>query len=248
MWTFCSRSSRAWRFGGLVGIALAAWAVAAVAAGPDPCLECHGVPGFGTAGRPRWVLPEAYRAGVHGRLACGDCHKGAEVFPHPEPKVRCDLPCHVPDASHAELAASEASGAHARIADPPCLACHGGAARPENPDDPCLGCHAEVEAPVVRYPDTPGAFGARAHREARSRAPGCTDCHGVHGVAAGEEARAACAAAACHPGAPPGFSALFDHRRDPAAPVWGGARPALAWAGLAVGLVLVLHALGGRRP
>lgn len=244
MWTCCLRSSSRVL---IVAVVTLVSAAAGRAAGPDPCLECHGVAGFDAPGRELWIHAEAYASGVHGRLACADCHKGAEGVPHGEVRVRCDLPCHVPDASHAALSAAEQAGVHAGLADPPCLACHGGGGLPEDPDALCQGCHPQATEPLARYPDTAGAFGVRGHAEAGERAPGCSACHGVHGVEAGPQAREACGAAACHPDAGEGFRELFDHDRRSDVRAWGGAARGLGWAGAAVALMLGLHALG-RRP
>ena len=231
--------------GGLAALALGAGHRGA-AAREDPCLECHGRPGFGVEGHPLWITPEAYGRGVHGRLACSDCHKGAEGFPHERSvRVRCDLPCHAPGPTHEAVATAEAGGVHAAVAEPACLGCHGAARAEEGADAVCRGCHGEPGSGPGRFPDGPGAFGRSAHREAGPRGPGCTDCHGYHGVARGKAARGACAAERCHPGAGPRFAALFDHGGTAPAPPWGGAGRVVAWVGLGMALVLLLHAVRG---
>ncbi|MDF1553588.1 MAG: hypothetical protein P1P84_11030 [Deferrisomatales bacterium] len=220
------------------------------AAAADPCLECHGQIGFGVAGHSQWLHPEALAAGVHGRLACADCHKGADGFPHgDELRLRCDLRCHVPGAGHGPVAEAVAGGVHAGIGAPPCVACHDGTAAPERVrrSERCLACHPGLEPEREVYPDSPGAFGFHAHRSvpADRRAPDCVDCHGAHSVGDGAAARGACAAAACHPQEGKAFGALFDHRAEGRARPWGGAGGAAAALIGLCAAVLALHSLRG---
>lgn len=260
MWTCSSRSSepvgprwaRAFAWTGLVVLVAAlagAWPPPAASA-EDPCLECHGLAGLGLPGRPLWVNPEAYGAGAHGELACADCHKGANEFPHPDPdKVRCDLPCHVAGASHETIARAEAEGAHSRIADPPCLGCHAGrsAGGPADVDGLCRSCHGSVGGARSAYPNTPGAFGWSGHRgnPGSGRFPGCADCHGVHGVGPGAAARESCKTPGCHPGTGQEFGRLFDHGKGDSQTRWGTGGEALLWVGAAMGALLLLHSLRG---
>jgi len=228
----------------LTSLALAA----AVAAGAQECLECHGVRGFAVPGRPLWLRAEAHAAGAHGDLTCTDCHKGQEEYPHPGPhRVRCDLPCHAAGATHEAIVRGEASGAHARLADPPCLGCHGveRAARGPEVSGLCLSCHGDVDGGGRRFGDTPGSFGYWAHRRisAGKRAPSCPDCHGFHAVKSGKAARSACSATGCHPETGEVYGALFDHRGDPTRPPWGGAVAAAAVVGGIFAAALFIHSL-----
>lgn len=229
-------------------LALVLGAAPAVAA--DPCLECHGQIGFGVAGHPQWLHAEALAAGVHGRLACADCHKGADGFPHGgELRLRCDLRCHVPGAGHGPVAEAVTGSVHAGIGAPACVACHAGTAAPERARraEQCLACHPGLEPEREVYPDSPGAFGFHAHRSvsADRRAPDCVDCHGAHSVGDGAAARGACGAAACHPKEGEAFGALFDHRAAAQTRPWGGAGGlAMALVGLCAA-VLALHCLRG---
>lgn len=222
------------------------------AAGPaaeDPCLECHGLYGLGVEGRPLWVHRDAMGASPHGRLACADCHKGVGGVPHGAVRIRCDLLCHVAAASHEAVAASIGQGAHAGLGEPACLGCH----RSDTPlggggpgaDALCLSCHEGIGSGRIRYPDTTGAFGDRAHRRSDPprRLPGCADCHGVHELASGVQARQRCGAPGCHPGVDARFGALFDHRGAPERPPWGGAGAAALALGGVVGAVLLAHGL-----
>ena len=232
----------------LAAVLLAALGLATAGAAQDPCLECHGVLGLGLEGRPLWVHREVFENGVHGRLACSDCHKGYDAFPHRGPREnRCDLPCHVAGASHEEIAAAEAPGVHAGVASPGCAACHGGGAAPRGRevDDRCRGCHGALEPSDAVFPAGPGAFGRRAHASARdsARVPGCVACHGAHGIGAGEDARRNCGQSPCHPGSGEQFSRLFSHGREGAPEPWGAAGPvALALGGLLAGFLL-LHSV-----
>jgi len=233
---------------GLAGGFLGAGAPAATAA-EDPCLECHGLAGLGVEGRPLWVHRDAYGASLHGRLTCTDCHKGVGSYPHGAVRVRCDVLCHVPGASHEAIAAAVGRGAHQTLGEAVCLDCHRAdqAFRPSGVETLCRSCHDNLEPPRPRYPDTPGAFGYWGHRKAEPARllPACQDCHGVHDVADAAAARARCGAAACHPGAGEEFGKLFDHRGEPARPAWGGMGPLVLAAGGILGAVLLIHSLRG---
>lgn len=220
------------------------------AAAGDPCLECHGQVGFGVAGHPQWLHPEALAASMHGSLVCADCHKGAAAVPHgADLRVRCDLRCHVPEANHGPVAAAVAGGVHADLAAPPCVACHDGTAAPKRPQRvaPCLACHPGLEPERALFPDSPGAFGFHAHRRisADQQAPDCVDCHGAHGIQPAAAARSACSAPACHPKEGAAFGALFDHHTATRPQPWGGIGEwALVLTGL-VAAVLALHCVRG---
>lgn len=248
-----SRSFRSWLLRLLPALALVGCLAVSCLAAEDPCLECHGLYGLGVEGRPLWVHRDAFGASLHGRLACADCHKGVGGLPHGPVRIRCDLLCHIPGASHETLAASVESGPHAAVGKPACLGCHrsdtslrGGGA---GSDALCLSCHAGLEPARARYPDTPGAFGYWAHRRFGTprRLPTCADCHGVHGIASGPEARQRCGAPACHPGADAAFGALFDHRGEPGQAPWGGGGVWALALGGALGAVLLAHSLRGGR-
>ncbi len=221
----------------------AAWAV------EDPCLECHGLYGLGVAGRPLWLHRDAFGASLHGRLACADCHKGVGDYPHRPVRIRCDLLCHVPGASHEPVAAAVAQGPHGKLGESACLECHRAdeSTRPAGVESLCRSCHEGLEPERQRFPDTPGAFGFWGHRGVNPsrRLPSCQDCHGVHDVAAGEAARGRCGTAACHPGAGEDFGELFDHRGDPARPPWGGAGALVLAMGGVMGAILLAHSLRG---
>lgn len=247
------RRLRRWHLGLAAAALLVGGAAAPGPAAEDPCLECHGLYGLGIEGRPLWVHPDAFGASLHGRLACADCHKGAGGIPHGPMRIRCDLLCHVPGASHEALAASVDRGPHKALGEPACLGCHGsdrGLGRASGGADAlCLSCHAGLGAGRTRYPDTPGAFGDRAHRRPNPprRLPTCADCHGVHELASGAEARQRCGAPGCHPGADASFGALFDHGGEPGRAPWGGAGAVALVLGGALGAVLLAHSLRGSR-
>lgn len=230
-----------------LGVALlAVVGLAAGAGAQDPCLECHGLLGLGLQGRSLWVHREVFENGVHGRLACSDCHKGYDAFPHAARREsRCDLPCHVVGASHEDIVRGEQGGAHARAASPGCAACHTGGAAPRGREVEarCRGCHGSLDAVDAVFPSGAGSFGRRAHAESgeAGRLPGCVACHGAHGIRAGEEARKSCSQGACHPGSGVEFARLFSHRPEGARRPWGGAGPAALALGALVGAFLFLH-------
>jgi len=225
--------------------AVATWAVAA-----DPCLECHALPNLGVDGRPLWMHEEGFASSLHGELACTDCHKGLTGFPHPpDHRVRCDLRCHVPGATHEPISVRVQESVHAALGDPPCLGCHTTAGGLEEAPvtELCRSCHRGLDPTRTRYPDTLGAFGARAHSrigEVR-KAPDCVDCHGVHDVGAGTAARGSCDAGGCHPRAREDFGVLFDHAGTTDRTAEAGGLPAAALAVAGVAVLLLLHALRG---
>lgn len=239
------------------------------------CLRCHGYAGFQIGSQELWV-PEAsydtmgkhhqrYRLWVgqsafdvsqHRKLACTDCHKGDLTWPHDIGlEVRCDLACHAPGKDHKAVVETERGSAHAGAVDSKglgmsCLFCHDGAPAPRGSDAQaqCLSCHSEVERERASFPDTPGAFGDRAHRRAADWAnvPACVDCHGNHGIKSGEQARASCANGGCHEGSDEAFSQLFDHG-SPVDDEAGKRKGSLLWLSVAgvVGLLGFLHSVKG---
>jgi hypothetical protein len=133
-----------------------------------------------------------------------------------------------------------------------CLFCHDGTPAPKGAEAQaqCLSCHPDVERVRRVFPDTPGAFGDKAHRRAAGWAnvPACADCHGSHGIFAGEDARTSCSQAGCHEGSDASFSELFDHApRVGDGDDSGDGEGATLWLGLAalVGLVGLLHSVKG---
>lgn len=212
----------------------------------EPCLECHGLPGLAAQGHPLWLDGHRGASSAHGLLACTDCHKGVDGYPHRAPQVRCDLPCHAPGESHEAVVRAEKGSVHARPGQPTCGGCHSAGAAPRGGavESLCRSCHADLEPPGRLFGDSPGAFGYWAHRRvpAGSRAPTCPDCHGTHGVGSAAKARAACGASGCHPGVGEEFGRLFDHRPGAPARPWGGAGPAALGLGAVVAAVLLLHA------
>jgi len=252
MWT-CSSILKTWSRGALALFVLAGallLAGAGAAAAAEPCLECHDIPGLAAKGRSLWVHGDLFVESVHGRLYCTDCHKELGGYPHRETaRVRCDLPCHVPGASHEARSRNVVQSVHGKLYDPPCLACHsgGGAAREEDSTARCRSCHAGLDQPRALYPDTPGALADRAHARIvdAEQAPDCLGCHGAHDVGPGVSARASCNREGCHPNAHAGFGTLFDHGGEAERRPWGGADRWLLFAGAAILALLLAHALRG---
>lgn len=214
------------------------------------CELCHRYPGLESQGRKLTMDKRRYAATPHAGLICEDCHKGHADFPHSmESGVRCDLPCHVPGATHGKIPEIVSKGPHARIGregTPPCLPCHDDRSVKslieEGPDLFCLRCHDKADPVIPYYPFTAGSLGRAAHARLGKGAPGCTACHDRHSPE-GDSARRACLKQGCHEGASPQFSMLYDHGGGKAAPPL--ARYAL-WLLWGVAALLLLQSLRGR--
>ncbi|PLX43100.1 MAG: hypothetical protein C0608_00135 [Deltaproteobacteria bacterium] len=220
--------------------------------GADACLECHGATGLHDGEKALWLEVDFFDTSVHGRLPCADCHKQVGGYPHrDEMEVRCDLPCHVRDASHKAQWDNERGSAHARSGKVPCLNCHdaGSAARGSRGEILCTGCHSSLDSPNGLYPSSIGAIAERGHARARAdgRAPTCKTCHGHHGIGSAEAARGACSTSGCHPDKPISFGAVFDHGKGASLKPWAGSRSAMGFIALFIAGILLLHSFRGER-
>lgn len=118
-----------------------------VAAGAGRCLGCHA-----TLHGSRYVIPDRYRASLHGALDCLQCHAGARIAGI--------------DAVHRDASAGAAA--------PPPAASAALRAKSRFPDAlaACQGCHPDPFAAVRQ-----GAHGQALFRDGNADAAFCTDCH-----------------------------------------------------------------------
>lgn len=152
-------------------VLLAAWAGAAAAAPPDEdCLACHADRAArASSGRSIFVDAARHEAGVHGALACVDCHEGIRELPHAErlKKPAC-ASCHEDAAKDVGASLHGALGAEA------CTGCHGAAHAVAPVGGPagaeCAACHADT---VREYRSSVHAAVGPDHDGAV-----CRSCHG----------------------------------------------------------------------
>jgi cytochrome b subunit of formate dehydrogenase len=150
-----------------------------------------------------YIPPDALLDGLHGALACTDCHDDVQTLPHAISlgQVNCTVACHDSAAVeyrrgvHAEASASGDDRA------PTCATCHGGHniypstdrranTYPLNVIKLCGDCHSEHhEATTNGYDETEyvQSYMESVHGKAVSEAglivaATCVDCHGGHGV------------------------------------------------------------------
>lgn len=252
MLTFISPSISIKRLGLALGVFLV-FLGAAEARALETCVECHNVPGIAVGEKSLWIHQEEYEASLHGRLSCSDCHKKVGSFPHlPEMEVRCDLPCHARELTHAVIWETDAGGVHSRKDRPSCIGCHDGGPARRKPDSGplCRGCHENLEPAAAIYPSTPGDLARRGHGRAaaENRAPDCDSCHGHHGVEESESARSSCMKEGCHPNENPKFGLFFTHAAQTPPKPWGGVK--LLFLGLLglLAVVFLAHSLRYEEP
>jgi cytochrome b subunit of formate dehydrogenase len=143
----------------------------------ENCLACHGQAGMKSgSGKSISIDAGKHAAGVHGVLACTDCHKSIKDYPHPAKvaKVQC-LTCHEEEATHLS------SSIHAMLGEQACQSCHGNAheitAPAEIAPSKCAQCHAD------EVKDFKQSIHGQAAASGDAQAPKCVSCHGeVHRV------------------------------------------------------------------
>lgn len=134
---------------------------------PENCMTCHGQPWFAvedTSGVHNFFIDEAdFRASVHGRFACRQCHEDVDRVPHTLPvrPVNCAVACHVidpytgKDFSHRKWADQLQGSVHGKVEGsshnelkPVCKDCHTNSSYWQKlPPDlasarkKCLACH-----------------------------------------------------------------------------------------------------------
>jgi predicted CXXCH cytochrome family protein len=128
------------------------------------------------------VAPQANAASVHAELACLDCHRGLDSFPHRLDRVQ---PAQCIDC-HDDVGTEAASGVHHGAVD--CVGCHGihDVAPPAQAASArCTSCHANAPQSELDV--------HRGNIE-------CADCHGSHAMQSTNLARREIvdACAACH--------------------------------------------------
>ncbi len=142
-----------------------------------------------------------YKASVHADLSCTDCHADIQDLPHTARLKPVDCA-----GCHGNVVAVYAKSRHALGYDkkplakgPRCADCHGAHAivktsvstspvSRRNVSDTCVRCHGKPE--LVPNSGIPGAgmmYEKSVHYKAivekgLTRAAGCPDCHGAHGV------------------------------------------------------------------
>jgi len=164
------------------------------------CLACHGDKDLkDAAGHSLFVDAARQKAGVHGGLACGDCHTNIKEYPHPKKiaKVECA-------ACHEEQARAVPASAHGALGAEACQSCHGPAhyAQPAAALVPqlCAQCHGSEVKELAS-----SVHGAAA-KKGDPQSPNCSSCHGpVHRILPADNPQSSVAkknlpdtCAACH--------------------------------------------------
>jgi len=187
--------------------------VAAETFSNQDCLDCHTDP---TTSRmvngksvPIAVFPtNTFKASIHGKLNCVDCHRGFKDLVHEAhpPAPRCDN-CHEAKSDHDKAVknysesihgVSKAMGASAAAG---CADCHGthNIMAVKDPESPvyklnlprtCAKCHSNAGITSeyrMKYPEVASQYMDSMHGRALLKmglivAPSCNDCHGVHDI------------------------------------------------------------------
>lgn len=164
------------------------------------CLACHGEKDLKDAsGHSLFVDAAGQKAGVHGPLACNDCHTDIKGYPHPKKiaKVQCA-------ACHDDEAAGVPKSVHSVLEPGACQTCHGPAhyAQPAASLAPqlCAQCHTQ------EVKDLASSIHGAAAKARDQQSPNCFSCHGsVHRILPADNPRSTVAkkslpgtCAACH--------------------------------------------------
>jgi cytochrome b subunit of formate dehydrogenase/nitrate/TMAO reductase-like tetraheme cytochrome c subunit len=226
------RSGRPCRLGQLAALALAALLAHAAEPAPEPataattdaatatetianqdCLDCHldanQVRTRNGKSEPMAVFPtNTFRASVHARLNCVDCHVGIKEMIHESklPLPQCTT-CHEPKVTHLDAGTNYAASIHGMSqklgasAAATCQDCHGShdIVPARHADSPvfklnlprtCAKCHSNAglnKEYQMRYPEVAQEYKDSIHGRALLKmglivAPSCNDCHGVHDI------------------------------------------------------------------
>jgi formate dehydrogenase gamma subunit len=138
----------------------------------EPCLACHGQPGFTSSdGRSVSINPQKHAASVHGILSCTACHSTIKDYPHAAKvvKVECST-CHAEETSHLS------QSVHSRLGKAACQSCHGNVHEiisvTQTALTKCGQCHDEEVKELGE--SVHGAAAAAGEPDA----PQCFSCHG----------------------------------------------------------------------
>lgn len=180
--------------------------LAAPAPTSEDCYACHSDRELkSTAGASLYVDARRFASGVHGGLACTDCHTGIAELPHSDklPKVDCGS-CHE-DVGREYAQSVHGLAAQAGVGDAAsCRSCHGPVHDVAPRADPaskvakrnlpatCGACHADPEFLArhrIPFAKPVEAYRLSVHGRAVERgdpkAASCSDCHGSHGIQPG---------------------------------------------------------------
>jgi len=183
------------------------WAEVASTSG---CLRCHSKPLWKELPSGKQMLlkvdADAFRKSVHAEISCTECHPGTKEVPHLEgvPTQPCQS-CHQQESRSFESSIHGRAGAAGIAEIPKCETCHGvhDVYPPSDPRSPvhrsrviplCVSCHTEkslTEKYNLKSPEEVHAYERSVHGQlalaGHSEAPVCTDCHGTHGIAPGDD-------------------------------------------------------------
>lgn len=141
------------------------------------------------------VTHDSLASSKHAGLTCIACHtdlKAFEDWPHAEKLARVNCA-----SCHAQAATQVAAGGHATVLS--CTACHGthkisspkdarSSLSNSRRDQSCADCHNRIHAPKHGKTAQYATYDKGIHGQKRgadiSSVPSCTECHGVHTVAA----------------------------------------------------------------
>ena len=139
----------------------------------EPCLACHGQPGFESSdGKNIAINRSRHAASMHADVGCTDCHSSIKDYPHPVKvvKIHCST-CHSDETSQLS------HGAHSSLGQAACQSCHGDVheviSQTPTALTTCGQCHdREVQEFRVSVHGTAAVAGD-------PDAPQCFSCHGV---------------------------------------------------------------------
>ncbi len=139
---------------------------------------------------------QVFPGSVHGSLGCTACHANVKAVPHAAnaKEVNCG-------SCHADSASALTGSVHAKVAEQPCVACHGDAHAILPSKDPrsktfamnlprtCGACHDGKAAKKDGRPEVYNHYLDSIHGLALTKdgllvAASCTSCHGSHQILA----------------------------------------------------------------
>jgi cytochrome b subunit of formate dehydrogenase/DnaJ-class molecular chaperone len=176
------------------------------------CLDCHGDKQSRKVNGKEVPLEafatNLFKASVHGKLNCVDCHTGIKEAVHESklPPPQC-VSCHTTPSNHVQAVTQYATSIHGvsrsmgSSAAANCADCHGShniipVKLPQSPvyklnlPQTCAKCHSNPGLSKeyrMRYPQVAAQYLDSIHGRALIEkglivAPSCNDCHGVHDI------------------------------------------------------------------